>query len=226
CAGRASRSSTRDGARTGRARRTSRGRRASPLAPGRAACRPRAAWRPRPPTPRDEPGRGARRAIRASSASSRACGRRRSPCRGSVVRRVERVEIDRSTIWPYDSEGQPREFYYSRYAHPTGAAAERGLGRLEGGDALLYASGTGAATAIVLAFAHAGTTIAIAEGAYFGTSVLFRLLAPFGIEVVEFDQTGPPPPADIVWIEAPANPTLTLPDWKAVRSSAALLVCD
>jgi cystathionine gamma-synthase len=136
------------------------------------------------------------------------------------------VEIDRSTIWPYDAEGEPREFYYSRYAHPTGAAAERELGELEGGDALLYASGTGAATSIVLAFARSGTTIAIAEGAYFGTSVLFRSLAPFGIDVVEFDQTGPPPSADIVWIESPANPTLTLPDWKAARSTSALLVCD
>jgi cystathionine gamma-synthase len=136
------------------------------------------------------------------------------------------VEIDRSTIWPYDAAGEPRDFYYSRYAHPTGAAAEHELGLLESGDALLYASGTGAATAIVLAFGGSGTTIAIAEGAYFGTSVLLRSLAPFGIDVVEFDQTGPPPHADIVWVEAPANPTLSLPDWEAVRSTDALLVCD
>jgi cystathionine gamma-synthase len=144
----------------------------------------------------------------------------------SVVRRVGTVEIDRSTIWPYDAEGQPREFYYSRYAHPTGAAAERELGSLEGGDALLYASGTGAATAIVLAFARSGTTIAIAEGAYFGTSVLFRSLAPFGVDVVEFDQTAAPPAAEIVWVEAPANPTLTLPNWELARSTGALVVCD
>jgi cystathionine gamma-synthase len=142
------------------------------------------------------------------------------------VRRVGWVEADRATIWPYDAEGNPADFYYSRYAHPTGAAAENELGRLEGGDALLYASGTAAATAIVLAFGASGTKIAIAEGAYFGTSVLFRSLAPFGVEVVEFDQTSTPPPADIVWIEAPANPTLSQPDWKAVRSSTALLVCD
>ena len=54
--------------------------------------------------------------------------------------------VDRSTIWPYDERGEPREFFYSRYAHPTGAAAEARLGELEGGEALLYASGTGAAT--------------------------------------------------------------------------------
>ena len=52
--------------------------------------------------------------------------------------------IDRSTIWPYDEAGDPREFYYARYSHPTGAAAETRLAACEGGDALLYASGMGA----------------------------------------------------------------------------------
>ena len=53
--------------------------------------------------------------------------------------------VDRATIWPYDEHGEPRRFYYSRAAHPAGAAAEAELGRREGGDALLYASGMGAA---------------------------------------------------------------------------------
>src|SRR5215210_3010351 len=134
--------------------------------------------------------------------------------------------IDRSTAWPYDERGDPRDFYYSRYAHPTGTAAERKLGALEGGDALLYASGMGAATAVVLAFAEPGTTIALAEGAYFGTAVLLRDLARWGINLVEFDQTRPPPEADVVWVEAPANPVLTLPDWDAVRAHRGLKVCD
>jgi cystathionine gamma-synthase len=134
--------------------------------------------------------------------------------------------IDRATAWPYDERGDPRDFYYSRYAHPTGAAAERELGSLEGGDALLFASGMGAATAVVLAFAQPGATIALAEGAYFGTAVLLRDLARWGIQLVEFDQTGPPPDADILWVEAPANPVLTLPDWDAVRSHRGLKVCD
>ena len=85
--------------------------------------------------------------------------------------------IDRSTVWPYDESGKPREFYYSRYDHPTGVAAEHALGELEGGEALLYASGMGAVTNVLLAFARAGTRIALADGAYFGTSKLFGLLA-------------------------------------------------
>jgi cystathionine gamma-synthase len=135
--------------------------------------------------------------------------------------------IDRATVWPYDEHGEPGEFVYQRYAHPTGAAAERALGRQEGGDALLYASGTSAVTACVFAFCRPGMTVALAEGSYFGTGVTLGQFKPWGLEVVEFDQTGAPPSGvDVLWLEAPANPLLTLPDWEAVRAHPALVVCD
>ena len=137
---------------------------------------------------------------------------------------------DHATIWPYDPEGEPREFYYARYGHPTGAAAEQRLGELESGEALLYASGMAAETTVLLALARPGARIALAERAYFGTSVLMRELGRWGLEFVEFDQTGPPPPADVVWLESPANPGLTTPDWDAVRAHrdehGSLVVCD
>ena len=136
------------------------------------------------------------------------------------------MDADRATIWPYDERGEPERFYYSRYAHPTGAAAEERLGALEGGDALLYSSGMGAETTVLLAFARPGATVALADGAYYGTSVLMRDLARWGLELVEYDQTGTPPAADIVWVEAPANPVLTLPDWDALRAHPGLVVCD
>ena len=97
------------------------------------------------------------------------------------------MDADRATIWPYDERGEPGRFYYSRYAHPTGAAAEERLGALEGGDALLYPSGMGAETTALLAFAHPGTTVALADGAYYGTSVLMRDLARWSLEFVEYD---------------------------------------
>jgi cystathionine gamma-synthase len=78
----------------------------------------------------------------------------------------------------------------------------------------------------VLAFAQPNTTIALAAGAYYGTSVLFRLLEHWGIRFVEFDQTGVPPDADIVWVESPANPLLTVPNWDALRDHRGLVVCD
>jgi cystathionine gamma-synthase len=137
------------------------------------------------------------------------------------------TNIDRATVWPYDASGEPGTFLYQRYAHPTGVAAEQALGELEGGDALLYASGTSAATACVFAFCRPGTKIALAEGSYFGTGVTLAQFARWGLEVTEFDQTGAPPAdADILWLEAPANPILTQPDWDAVRAHGALVICD
>ena len=100
------------------------------------------------------------------------------------------MSVDRSTIWPYRA-GEAEDFYYQRDAHPTGVEAERELGRLEGGHALLFSSGTGAAVAVVLAFLGQGRTVALAEGAYFGTGVAFGELGRWGLTVVEFDQTGP-----------------------------------
>lgn len=137
------------------------------------------------------------------------------------------MSVDRTTAWPYDEHGEPGAFVYQRYAHPTGTAAEEALGALEGGPALLFGSGTAAVTACVFAFCSPGTTVALAEGAYFGTGVTLREFERWGLRIVEFDQTAAPPPdADVVWVEAPANPFLTLPNWEAVRAQGGLVVCD
>jgi cystathionine gamma-synthase len=134
--------------------------------------------------------------------------------------------LDRSTIWPYE-DGEAGDFYYQRYGHPTGAAAEQALGELDGGEALLFSSGTGASTAVVLALLQPGQTIALAEGAYFGTSVLFGELSRWGLEHMEFDQTGAPPDGvDFVWLEAPSNPFLTVPDFEAAAAHPAPVLVD
>ena len=134
--------------------------------------------------------------------------------------------VDRSTLWPYE-DGEPGEFYYQRYAHPTGVAAEAELGELEGGEALLYSSGSAATTSLVLALLKPGDTIAVAEGCYYGTPTLFRELERWGLRHVEFDQTGPPPDGvQLVWLEAPSNPFLTMPDFEAAAAHAAPVVVD
>jgi len=136
------------------------------------------------------------------------------------------MKVDRSTIWPY-RDGEPGEFYYQRYAHPTGVEAERKLGELEGGHALLFPSGTAATTALVLAFLSPGDTIALAEGAYFGTSGNFTELGRWGLRHVEFDQTGTPPEGvQLLWLEAPSNPFLTMPDLAAAAAHSARVVVD
>jgi len=57
--------------------------------------------------------------------------------------------LDRSATWPYE-DGEPGRFSYARADHPTGVACEKALGTLDGGHALLYPSGMGAVTTVVL----------------------------------------------------------------------------
>ncbi len=132
----------------------------------------------------------------------------------------------RSATWPYEA-GEPQRFSYARADHPTGVAAEKALGALEGGRALLFPSGMAAVTAVLLTLARPGQTIALAEGAYYGTAALFRHLEPWGVRFLEYDQTGAPPAsADLVWLEAPANPMLTMPDIAAATALGVPVVCD
>jgi cystathionine gamma-synthase len=135
--------------------------------------------------------------------------------------------VDRSTIWPYDERGEPREFFYQRNGDPTGAEAEALLGDLDKGTALLFPSGAGATAALALATLKPGDTIALAAGCYYGTGKTFEALAPWGLNYVEYDQTGSPPDGvQLIWTEAPSNPYLTMPDLRAAAAHPAPLVVD
>ena len=134
--------------------------------------------------------------------------------------------LDRSTVWPYQ-DGEPGPFLYQRYGHPTGVEAERALGELDGGTALLFPSGAAATTALALFLLKPGDTVALAAGCYYGTGVLLRTFEPWGLRTVEFDQTGAPPEGvQLVWEEAPSNPFLTMPDLAAAAAHPAPLVVD
>ena len=134
--------------------------------------------------------------------------------------------IDRSTTWPYE-DGEPGAFTYSRFSSPTIEEAERRLGELDGGEALLFASGAAACTSIALALLAPGETVALAEGAYYGTGAMLDELRRWGVETVEFDQTDVPPDGvGLVWLEAPSNPFLTLPDFESAAAHPARVVCD
>jgi cystathionine gamma-synthase len=132
--------------------------------------------------------------------------------RETKLARGELPGLDRATIHPY-VDATPGPFYYQRVAHPVGLETERVLGDLEGGPALLFPSGAGATTALVLGLLAPGATVAIANGGYWGTvGLIERELGRWGVEVVTFDQTSDPPPADLVWLEPCSNPMLTFPD--------------
>ena len=135
--------------------------------------------------------------------------------------------IDRSATWPYDASGEPGPYSYARAEQPNAVSVEHALGDLEGGRSLLFPAGMGAVTCVVLTMLPPGGTIALAEGAYYGHKQLFDHIAPWGINVIEYDQSGAPPAnADLILIEAPSNPMLTMPDFEAAAAHAAPVVCD
>ena len=56
---------------------------------------------------------------------------------------------------------------------------------------------------------------------------MFEALAKWGLAHVEFDQTGPPPgDVQLVWLEAPSNPFLTMPDLESALAHPAPVVVD
>ena len=140
--------------------------------------------------------------------------------RETQLAQVRLPAVERATIHAY-ADGQPGPLFYQRYAHPVGLEAERLIGELEGGRALLFPSGMGAITALMLAMLAPGARVAVADGGYYGTlGMLKGELTRWGLEVVAFDQTTPPPPADLVWLEPCANPVMTFPDLDAAVTAA------
>jgi len=141
--------------------------------------------------------------------------RKPTPHPATLVSRGRVPPLDRATIHAYE-EATPGPYYYQRYAHPVGIEAERVLSELDGGHALLFPSGAGAVTSLVLALLAPGARVAVPVGGYYGTIGLLRgELERWGIEAMEFDQTQNPPAADLVWFEPCSNPMLTFPDLDA-----------
>ncbi len=135
--------------------------------------------------------------------------------------------LDRSTTFRHTGELE-----YQRSGHPVGIEAEALLGSLDGGSALLFASGLAAVTAVALGLLTPGDRVAIPHDGYYGTEQLFAAeLSRWGLEGVSFDQTGTVPAGvRMAFLEAPANPSLSFPDLgpfcAAAREQGTLVVVD
>jgi len=115
------------------------------------------------------------------------------------------------------NEGRSNKYLYSRYTNPTIVAAERKLATLDRAEAaLLFSSGQGATTTILMAHAKAGDEIVCSAAIYGGTLHLLEdILAKFGVRprFVSLEQLANPEDlftesTRIVWFESPINPTL------------------
>jgi cystathionine beta-lyase/cystathionine gamma-synthase len=109
----------------------------------------------------------------------------------------------------------PETYFYSRYANPTVAEAERKIAELEGAEACVVTSSGSAATFCVLAtLCEAGDEVIACDSVYGGTvKLLTRFLNRFGIRVrfISLDQIADIPQlagerSRVFWFESPANP--------------------
>ena len=125
---------------------------------------------------------------------------------------------------------------YARAGNPTWSAFEEALGALEGGEALVFASGMAAVAAAVSLVPHGGTVVVPAH-AYNGTTALLDELEQAGAVRVRRLYAGDDgAAADVLdgaamlWIESPTNPMLEVFDLPALcaaaRERGVLTVCD
>jgi cystathionine beta-lyase/cystathionine gamma-synthase len=137
------------------------------------------------------------------------------------------------------NEGRSDKHLYSRYTNPTVVAAEKKLAALDRAEsALLFSSGQGATTTILLAHLKAGDEIVCGAAIYGGTLHLLEdVLAKFGVtpRFVSLEQLAKPETiigerTRMVWFESPINPTLRCVDVariaQACRARQVLSVID
>lgn len=117
--------------------------------------------------------------------------------------------------------GEDEGYIYTRLGNPTVTDFEQKIALLEGGEAAAaFASGMGAITAPIMALVNAGDHIVAAETLYGCThAFLSHLLSRFGVETTFVDATDVKnieaamrPNTKIVYVESPANPTMSLVD--------------
>ena len=136
------------------------------------------------------------------------------------------VAAGRPTLRPDAPLNQPVEFAsalaaggsieYARHDARNSRSFETVLGALEGGHAVLFASGMAAVNAVLEVVGP--TTVARPPVVYSGTRAA---LDARGVQVVELGET-----ADLQWIETPTNPDLRVIDVRAAVAAEGISVVD
>jgi len=163
-------------------------------------------------------------------------GQEADPYTGAVV-----PPIYQTSTYKQDGVGGTRGGYeYSRTSNPTRNALEECLAALENGTrAFAFASGMAAEDCLIRTLCRPGDHVLIPDDAYGGTFRLFdKVLTRWGVshetvrqhdlEAVRRAAANRKP--DLIWVETPTNPLLSIVDLKAIAGLAneagALLVTD
>lgn len=124
---------------------------------------------------------------------------------------------------------------YGRNGNATWTAFEDALGQLEGGDALVFASGMAAITSVMSLLPEGGTVVTPRHAYNLTTSLLADYAkAGHDIREVDIEHTDDVVEAlegaDLVWTESPTNPMLEVADLRTIFTAARLRgvmsVCD
>ncbi|GIV39750.1 MAG: methionine gamma-lyase [Thermonema sp.] len=134
---------------------------------------------------------------------------------------------------------ETQSYFYTRGNNPTFTALERKLAALEGTEAaLLFASGSAAVAAAVMANVEQGSHVVCVQKPYSWTNkLLTKLLARFGVEVSMVDGTRPEnfaqairPNTRLLYLESPNSFTFELQDIAAcvavARQHGLLTIID
>lgn len=121
--------------------------------------------------------------------------------------------------------GESSEYVYTRGNNPTLRLFEQKMAALEQGEkAVAFASGMAAISSVLLSLLKAGDEVVTSRTVYGSTfHVLTRLLPRYGISARFVDLTEPgilqqtlTPATKVVYLETPANPSLSLVDIEEV----------
>ncbi len=146
------------------------------------------------------------------------------PATGALV-----PPIQMATTYARDASYQLVGPGYTRDENPTPVHAERVIAALEGGvDALAFASGMAAATAVVRAICKPGDRVIAPKAGYYNLrGWLERFCARWPIQLELVDMTdlsvvraAARPGTRLVWAESPANPTWEVTDLSGVATIA------
>ncbi|MCW2622817.1 MAG: cystathionine gamma-lyase [Frankiales bacterium] len=113
------------------------------------------------------------------------------------------------------------DFVYGRNSNPTWTAYESAVGDLDGGDALVFASGMAAVSAAIFTLVRPGQTLVLPSDCYYTTRQVAEHLD--GVTVLAAPTTELhtlAPRADLLWLETPSNPTLDVCDIAALAAAA------
>src|SRR6267378_4527418 len=152
-------------------------------------------------------------------------GQEPDPSTGAVV-----APIYQTSTYVYEELGKSRGGYdYARTNHPNRKALERTVAKLEGGHAAYVFTSGMAGIDAVFRLLRPGDHVVLSEAVYGGVYRLStQLLVHFGLEFSFVDTSVPDfvrrafrPNTKMLYLETPANPTLSVTDIAGVSKLAS-----